>query len=111
MRRGEIYRVYRPPGDTKQHRAFVIVSRQTLIDARFPKVICAPVYTNGSGLSTQIGVGPNEGMKHESWILCDDLTSIPKSALTQYVGSLAPAKMRELNRSLAFALDLRIETQ
>jgi mRNA interferase MazF len=108
MRRGEIYRVYQPPGDTKQYRAFVIVSRQTLIDARFPKVICAPVYTNGSGLSTQVSVGPNEGLKHESWIPCDDLTSILKSALTQYVGTLSRAKLAEVDRALALALDLRL---
>jgi mRNA interferase MazF len=107
MRRGELYRVYQPPGDTKQYRVFVIVSRQALIDTRFPKVICAPVYTNGSGLSTQVSVGPNEGLKHESWILCDDLTTILKSALTQYVGTLSGEKLVELDRSLCMALDLR----
>jgi mRNA interferase MazF len=107
MRRGELYRVYQPPGDTKQYRVFVIVSRQALIDTRFPKVICAPVYTNGSGLSTQVSVGPNEGLKHESWILCDDLTTILKSALTQYVGTLSGEKLVELDRSLSMALDLR----
>jgi mRNA interferase MazF len=107
MRRGELYRVYKPPGDTKQNRVFVIVSRQALIDARFPKVICAPIHTNGSGLSTQVSVGSNEGLKHESWILCDDLTSILKSALTQYVGSLSSEKLAEVNHALAMALDLR----
>lgn len=107
MRRGELYRVYQPRGDTKQYRAFVIVSRQTLIDARFPKVICAPIYTNGSGLSTQVSVGIYEGLKHESWILCDDLTSILKSELTQYVGSLSSEKLAEVDRALTIALDLR----
>jgi mRNA interferase MazF len=107
MRRGELYRVYQPPGDTKQYRVFVIVSRQALIDTRFPKVICAPVYTNGSGLSTQVSVGPNEGLKHESWILCDDLTTILKSALTQYVGTLSGEKLVELDHALSMALDLR----
>jgi len=108
MHRGELYRVYKPSGDTKQNRVFVIVSRQALIDARFPKVICAPIHTNGSGLSTQVSVGPNEGLKHESWILCDDLTSILKSALTQYTGSLSPEKLAEVDRALAMALDLRV---
>ena len=107
MRRGELYRVYQPPGDTKQYRVFVIVSRQALIDTRFPKVICAPVYTNGSGLSTHVSVGPNEGLKHESCILCDDLTTILKSALTRYVGTLSGEKLVELDRSLSMALDLR----
>ena len=107
MRRGDLYRVYQPPGDTKQYRVFVIVSRQALIDARFPTVICAPIHTNGSGLSTQVSVGPNEGLKHESWILCDNLTSIPKYVLTQYVGSLSSDRIVEVDRALSMALDLR----
>jgi mRNA interferase MazF len=107
MRRGEFYRVYQPLNDTRQYRVFVIVSRQALIDSRFPTVICAPVNTNGSGLSTQVSVGPNEGMKHQSWILCDNLTNIPKFALTSYVGSLSSERAVELDRALSMALDLR----
>lgn len=107
MRRGEFYRIYQPPNDTKQYRVFVIVSRQALIEARFPTVICAPVNTNGNGLSTQVSVGPNEGLKHQSWILCDNLTSIPKYALTNYVGSLSSERIVEIDRALSMALDLR----
>jgi mRNA interferase MazF len=107
MRRGEFYRVYQPPGDAKQYREFVIVSRQALVDSRFPTVICAPIHTNGSGLSTQVSVGMNEGLKHESWILCDNLTSIPKYVLTQYVGSLSSDRIVEVDRALSMALDLR----
>jgi len=106
MQRGEIYRVHRPPRDPKRHRCFVVAGRQALIDARFPTVVCAPIYTNGSGLSTQVAIGPDEGLKHASWIFCDDLASIEKSDLTQYVGSLGPVKLRELNRALMLALDL-----
>jgi mRNA interferase MazF len=111
MRRGEFYRVFQPPGDTKQYRVFVIVSRQALIDARFSTVICAPVNTNGSGLSTQVSVGPNEGLKHQSWILCDNLTSLPKFALTHYIGSLSSDRLREVDQALALALDLPLEPQ
>jgi mRNA interferase MazF len=106
MRRGELYRVHEPPGDPKRHRTFVVVSRQALIDTRFSTVICAPVYKNGAGLSTQVSVGINEGLKHESWIHCDDLTRIPKAQLTQYVGSLSHAKLDALSRALSVALDL-----
>lgn len=106
MRRGEIYRVYQLPGDTEQYRSFVVVSRQALIDARFPKVICAAIYTNGTGLATQVGVGPDEGLNHPSWILCDDLASMVKSSLTQYVGLLSNGKLAEVDHALGVALDL-----
>jgi mRNA interferase MazF len=106
MTRGELYRVHKPGGDPKQYRAFVVVSRQVLIDSRFSTVVCAPVFSAGEGLSTQVSIGPDEGMKHQSCIMCDNLVSVRKSDLTHYVGSLSPAKLAELHRALKMALDL-----
>lgn len=107
MQRGDLYRVFKPGGDPKQFRTYVIVSRQALVDSRFSTLVCAPVFTQGHGLSTQVAVGPDEGLKHESWILCDNLISLRKSELTHYVGTLSRAKLAELNGSLMMALDLR----
>ena len=65
MRRGELYRVARPPArDPKRFRVFVVVSRQALIDSRFSTIICAPVYSTRHGLATQVDVGLNEGLRH-----------------------------------------------
>jgi mRNA interferase MazF len=107
MRRGELYRLQNPPGDPKQHRVFVIVSRQALIDTRFSTLICAPIFSQGQGMSTQVPIGIDEGMKHESWIQCDGLVSIRKSELRHYVGSLSQRKLKELDYALAIALDLQ----
>jgi len=106
MRRGEIYRVHHPTDDLKLYRCFVVVSRQTLIDSRFPTVICAPILTRGHGFSTQVQVGIDEGLKHESWILCDNLVSLRKVQLTRLVGSLPRPKLYELERALKMALAL-----
>jgi len=106
MKRGELYRVYKPGGDPKKFRTYAVVSRQTLIDSRFPSVVCAPVMTEGHGLATQVVIGIDEGMKRDCWVHCDDLRSMQKSALTRWVGSIAPTKMRKLDYALAVALDL-----
>jgi mRNA interferase MazF len=106
MRQGELYRVFRPGGDTKQYRTFAIVSRQILIDSRFSTVVCAPIFTDGESLSTQVPIGLEEGMKHPSWIMCDNLISIRKTDLSQYVGSLSKTKLGDLDRALKMALDL-----
>jgi len=106
MNRGELYRVQKPAGDPKQFRAFVVVSRQALIDSRFSTVVCAPVFTSGEALSTQVAVGPDEGMKRPSWIMCDNLVSLRKTDLSDYIGSLGPVKLAELSRALRMALDL-----
>jgi mRNA interferase MazF len=106
MKRGDLYRVYKPQGDPKLFRVYVVLSRQVLIDSRFSTVICAPVYSRGEGLSTQVSVGADEGLKHASWISCDNLISVRKSDLTQYIGSLSRTKLAALNTALATALDL-----
>ena len=106
MTRGELYRVRKPGGDAKRSRVFVVVSRQVLIDSRFATVVCAPVYTEGEGLSTQVPVGPGEGLKHPSWVSCDNLVSLPKSRLTDYVGALSTPSVTKLNRALRAALEL-----
>ena len=64
---------------------YVIVSRQELIDSAYSTLICAPVYTNYEGLSTQVPVSVEEGLKHLSAIRCDELISILKTKLTDYV--------------------------
>ena len=106
MKRGELYRVHKPGGDPRKYRVFVVVSRQVLADSRFSTVICAPVFSSGEGLSTQVAIGPDEGLKHESWIMCDNLVSLRKVDLTQFLGSLSRSKLAELNQALKMALDL-----
>jgi mRNA interferase MazF len=106
MHRGDLYRVRHPSGDPKRSRVFVVVSRAALIRSIFSTVICAPVLTRGDRLTTQVPVGPPEGLKHPSWIMCDGLSSIEKARLTDFVGALAPSRIRELNRALRSALDL-----
>ena len=107
MKRGELYRVANPSArDPKKFRVFVIVSRQVVIESRFSTVTCAPIYSAYDGLSTQVPVGVDEGLKHESSIHCDELVSLPKAVLTNFVGTLSPQKIQALNTALAIALDL-----
>ncbi len=107
MKRGEFYLVRKPGSqDPRKQRFFVIVSRLALVDSRFSTLICAPVYSRHDGLSTQVRVGPAEGLKKESSIHCDELISLPKSALTHYVGSLKATALRELSGALAISLGI-----
>jgi mRNA interferase MazF len=84
----------------------VVVSRQMLIDSRLSTLICAPIYTSFHGLTTQVLVGVEEGLKHESSIHCDELISLPKSVLTNYVGTLSHPKIDQLAMALAAALEI-----
>jgi mRNA interferase MazF len=84
----------------------VVVSRRAVIDSRFSSVICAPVYSARHGLSSQVPVGIDDGLKHDSAIHCDELVSLSKTALTDYIGTLSSEKIAQLNRALAVALEL-----
>lgn len=107
MNRGDLYRVNHPSSrDPKRFRAFVVVSRQILIESNFSTVICAPVYSRHDGLSTQLSVGITEGLKRNSSIHCDELVSLPKSKLTNFIGRLSEEKLLELNEAIKIALEM-----
>ena len=112
MKRGELYRLAKPSKrDPKRFRVYVIVSRNDLFLTTFPTVVCAPVHSNYIGLPTEVEVGVNEGLKHDSSIrcdelVCDELVSIAKSDLTNFIGSLSPQKIQELNQALKIALEV-----
>lgn len=102
-----MYRLAPPPGgDPKRARCYMVVSRQTLLDSRADKVVCAPVNSAFVGLETQVAVGADEGLKHASCVNADQLVLIEKGRLTNYLGSLAPAKLRALRHALRVALDV-----
>ncbi len=107
MKRGELYRLAKPSKrDPKRFRVYIIVSREDLMATTFPTVVCAPVYSNYIGLQTEFEVGVDEGLKHDSSIRCDELVSIAKSDLTDFIGSLSPQKIQELNQALKVALEV-----
>jgi mRNA interferase MazF len=51
-------------------------------------------------------IGIREGLKKECSIHCDELVSLPKMKMTNYVGHLRGDSLEELNQALAVALDL-----
>lgn len=109
MKRGELYRVYKGSKlDPKEYRVFVVVSRQVVIDSAFSTLICAPVYSRWDELSTQIPIGTEAGLKHDSAIHCDELVSLPKSMLTNFVGVLSRIQIDELADALRIALDVEV---
>ena len=110
MRRGDLYRVARPGGaDPKSFRVFAVVARQAVIDSRFSTVVCAPVYSARHGLASQVAVGLDEGLKHDSALHCDELVSLSKSRLTSFVGRLSSAKIAALDLALVAALDINVD--
>jgi mRNA interferase MazF len=106
--RGEIYRTAaRSPERGGKPGFYVVVSRKFIAESDdVSTVICAPVYGQVLGLSTEVVIGPSEGLPRTSAVRCDFLALMFKRKLTGFVSALPPRKLSELNRALAIALDL-----
>jgi mRNA interferase MazF len=109
--RGEIYRAReRVPERGAKPGFYVVVSRAFVAENDdVATVVCAPIYSQILGLTTEVVVGPTDGLPRTSAIRCDFLTLMFKVKLTQFVATLSAEKTRELNRALAVALDLSRE--
>ncbi len=108
MKRGEIYRTKESVPERGHKPGFyVVVSRSFIAENDdVGTVICAPVYSNVLGLSTEVVVGPDDGLLKTCSIRCDFLTLMFKSKLTGYVSKLRGSKLGELNRALVHALEI-----
>ena len=108
MTRGGIYRTAeRSPERGGKPGFYVVVSRSFIAENDdISTVVCAPVYSQVLGLSSEVIVGPEEGLPRVSSVRCDFLALMFKRKLTQFVASLPPRKLEELNRAIAVALDL-----
>jgi mRNA interferase MazF len=58
------------------------------------------------GLRTEVDLGPKEGLDRDCVANCDNVLTVPKSAVGRLRGSLGPAKLRQLNEGLTVALGL-----
>ena len=108
MRRGEIYRTRERVSERGGKPGFYVVVSRTFVaeHENVSTVICAPVYGEVLGLTTEVVLGPEDGVARTSAIRCDFLTLMFKSKLTGYVSTLPGVKIDQLNRALAHALDL-----
>ena len=112
MNRGEVWRTReRVPERGNKPGFYVVVSRRFIAESDdVSTVICAPVYSQILGISTEVVIGSNEGLPRISAVRCDFLALMFKQKLSTFVGALSVRKVRELDRALAIALDLTVPT-
>ncbi len=108
MKRGEIYRTREKVPERGYKPGFYVVVARSFVarNEDISTVMCAPVYSEILGLKSEVELGIEDGLPHNSAIRCDFLTLLFKRKLTHFVGTLSAAKMKELNRALNYALEL-----
>ncbi len=108
MKRGAIYRTRdRPPERGRKPGFYVVVSRPFIAgNEDVSTVVCAPIYRGHLGLSTEVAVGPADGLPTDCSIRCDFLALMFKSKLSGFVADLTRARTAELDEALSKALGI-----
>lgn len=84
----------------------VLVLTRDAVRPHLNAITVAPITTTIRGLSTEVPVGPANGLTTPSVVSCDNITTIPKAALGGQIGSLLGRQEAELGRAIRAAFDL-----
>ena len=85
----------------------VLVLTREPVRAAMRRVTVAPITSTIKGLSTEVLVGPANGLDQPCVISCDNIITIDKTALTRHVGFLFEHQERELTAAIVNAFALR----
>ncbi len=84
----------------------MVVSRAELLASRYSSVVCVPLYSNFAGTPTEVALDETSGLKQLSYARCDELTSVARTRLTDFLGRVPSHKLSELARAMATALEI-----
>lgn len=86
-------------------RPVLILTREQ-VRPYLTSITVAPITSTVRGLSTEVPVGRANGVDHDSVVSCDNITTIPKSAIGKLLGYLQPAQEAALRHAITSAYDL-----
>ncbi len=84
----------------------VLVLTRELVRPHLNTVTVAPITTTIRGLSTEVPLGLANGLASASAASCDNITTIPKAALGDQIGSLLDRQEAALSEAIRAAFDL-----
>lgn len=84
----------------------VLVLTRELIRPHLRRVTVAPITSTIRGLSTEVPVGPSNGLDHDSAVSCDNVLTIEKDLLGRHLGYLLPEQESQLAEAIRLAFDL-----
>ncbi|MPV48573.1 MULTISPECIES: type II toxin-antitoxin system PemK/MazF family toxin [unclassified Pseudactinotalea] len=88
-----------------KRRPALILTRQSALHL-LTWVSVAPITSTIRGLSTEVPVGPRNGLDHDSVISCDNIMRVPRSAVGRVIGLLFDDQEPALARAISDAFDL-----
>ncbi|MCL3860879.1 type II toxin-antitoxin system PemK/MazF family toxin [Actinotalea sp. K2] len=70
------------------------------------KVTVAPITSTVKGLSSEVRLGPHNGLDHTCAVALDNVVTVPRTMLGRTVGYLTVQQEAELARAVVLAYDL-----
>jgi mRNA interferase MazF len=99
MRRGDVW--WHEPPDEKR-RPYLLLTRDEAID-KLNKLVAAPATGTIRDIPSEVTVGPEDGMPHDSVISLDNITVLDKTLLIERITTLSPERMDEVCKALGYA--------
>jgi len=84
----------------------VLVLTRELVRPHLSRVTVAPITSTVRGLSTEVPVGRANGLDHDSVVSCDNILTVPVTALGRQVGLLLEDQEAALTAAIHAAFDL-----
>ncbi len=84
----------------------VLVLTRELVRPHLTRVTVAPITTTARGLSTEVPVGPANGLEAQGVVSCDNIVTVPTSALGRQIGTLLAVQENALAQAIRAAFDL-----
>lgn len=84
----------------------VLILTRELVRPHMRTVTVAPITRTIRGLSTEVALGPVNGLSEPSVVSCDNITTIPAESLGGQIGVLLDRQERALGEAIQAAFDL-----
>jgi mRNA interferase MazF len=84
----------------------VLVLTRELVRPHLTRVTVAPITSTIRGLSTEVPVGPANGLDHDCVVSCDNIVTVPVAALGKQLGFLLAEQETLLTQAIQVAFDL-----
>ena len=76
--------------------------------AAMTKVTVAPITSTIKGLSSEVRVGPDNGLDNDCVVSLDNVLTVPTDSLGRIVGYLSDGQEAQLARAVVMAYDLEV---
>ncbi|HOB47993.1 MAG TPA: type II toxin-antitoxin system PemK/MazF family toxin [Mycobacterium sp.] len=84
----------------------VLILTRELVRPVLTRITVAPITSTIRGLSSELPVGPRNGLDQESVVSLDSIVTIPVATLGQQIGFLMPDQELALSTAIRNAFDL-----